>query len=262
VYNLNQYITKYHGMELDPVAQPDRRHNENGILFLVEYFILKYIHKTLCQEDINLFNEICINLTCFDEDGAKAPGVYDRGMEESLRIPRDQLRLISHDNLTAISCFARFAEELGYKTIDHRLIAQHGKKWQMRFDNAYPTHPRWLFKEFHTGLWRGTACMWHPRDIFCWLVNGGSKLAWILFPLFMLSNIISCSNAGTSGKWLSFVRLECGSKWSKLMWLNKKICYWILRRKYGKTFMDEIAKIYFYQSYDSPIRTLARNIEL
>lgn len=260
MYNEEQYINDYHGLELEPGFEAGTRDNENGILFLVEYYILKFMKGELTYSDIAQFQIIVENITAHCDEANKIRGLYDRGAGESLRPDKSSIRKISHDNLTAISAFSRMFEKEGLAY--HKHIAIHGLKWQMRYDNASPKSPRWIFKKPNGE--HGTSFQWHPRDWFFWLTNGGYKFAWIFFPIFFFANIIACMspNGETSGKLLMFVRLETGSRWSKLMMFNKKICYAILRRKYGKDFLDKIATIYFGQREDSPIRILARKIEL
>jgi len=258
--NEHEYINDYHGLELEPGFEEGTRDNENGILFLVEYYILKYIAGELTHADIAQFQIIVENLTAYDSEHNKIRGLYDRGAGESLGEDKDKIRKISHDNLTAISAFSKLLEKEGLAY--HKQIAIHGLKWQFRYDNVYPSKPRWIFKK-DNGRY-GSACQWHPRDLFFYLTNGGYKIGWIFFPFFFFANILSCftKNGETSGKLLMFVRLETGSKWSKLMKFNKKICYWILRRKYGEEFIDEIAKIYFWQRTDSPIRRRTKGNKL
>ena len=43
MYNDEKYINDFHGLELNAGFEPNIRDNENGILFLVEFYILKYI---------------------------------------------------------------------------------------------------------------------------------------------------------------------------------------------------------------------------
>lgn len=258
--NEHEYINSYHGLELEPGFEEGTRDNENGILFLVEYYILKHIKGKLTRSDIAQFQIIVENITAFAQQGNKIKGLYDRGAGESLSFEKDKIRKISHDNLTAISAFSRLFEHEGLEY--HKDIAKHGLKWQMRYDNAYPSKPRWFFKK-PDGR-KDTSFQWHPRDWFLWLTNGGYKFAWIFFPIFFMANIITCltPKGETSGKWLMFVRLEAGSRHSKLMLLNKKICYFIMGRKYGAKWIDKISTIYFWQKPDSPIRTSTKDLEL
>lgn len=258
--NEQEYINDYHGLELEPGFQEGTRDNENGVLFLVELYIIKYLKGKLTHSDIAQFQIVVENTTSFSKDMNKIKGLYDRGAGESLNPDKDQIRGDSHDNITARSAFSRMfeAEGLSY----HKDIAKYGLKWHMRFDNAYPEKPRW-FQKKKDGHWV-VPFQHHPRDWFFWLTNGGYKLAWIFFPIFFFANIFTCFTPlnETSGKWLMFVRLETGSRWSKLMMFNKKICYYIMRKRYGDEWLDRIATVYFWQREDSPIRREVKGVKL
>lgn len=262
----NKYITDYHGMELLPVAEPTKRHNENGILHLVKFYVLKKIHGTLTQADMAQFQIIVENITTFDSNGNKIKGLYDRGMGESKSVDKDRIRLISHDNLKAISCFSRLLEpeDMSY----HKDIANYGLNNQMRFDNAYPNKPRWIFKKLHDNTY-STSFQWHPRDWFIFLYNGGklkwwNPLTWLLGLIFVFSSIASSlsPNNETSGKLLLFMVLECAPHNSIFFKSVKKICYVILRKKYGKNWLYEVMKIYHHQDDKHPLLVLSKNLEL
>jgi len=261
--DIEKWLSNYHGMELEPIAKDDSRYNENGVLFFSEYLILKYISNELSHSDIAKFKIIVENITSFDKNHSKIKGLYDRGASESLSKDKDSIRKISHDNITAISSMSKLLESEGLSY--HIDIARYGFKNLMRYDNSSPDSPRSLFKRPYKDSYKwDTSIQLHPRDWFLWLTNGGYKFAWIFFPIFFLANILAClgSEKETSGKWLVFVRLETGSKWSKLIGLNKKICYWILRKKYGSKWLNKIAEIYFWQKPENPIRILSKNKEL
>ena len=246
-------------MELEPVAEPNKRHNENGILHLVKYYIFKYLKGELTDADIAQFQIIVENITTYDKNGDRVRGLYDRGAGESLDTS-GTIRKISHDNITAISAFSRLLEHKGLAY--HKHIAKHGLKNLMRYDNGSPDSPRWIYTKAHTGE-KGTTFQWHPRDWHFWLTNGGYKFANIFAPIAFVANILACMGnpQETSGKWLVFVRLETSSKWSRTMRLNKRICYWILKKKHGPAFIDEIAKIYHWQIASHPIREASRQFE-
>lgn len=256
---IEDYISEFHGMELKPIAEPNKRHNENGILHLAKYYIFKHLKGELTYADIANFQIIVESLTAYDKNGFRVRGLYDRGAGESTDTS-GSIRKISHDNITAISSFSRMLEKEGLAY--HKDIANHGLKNLMRYDNGSPDSPRWVYRKSHTER-LGTSFQWHPRDWYFWLTNGGYKFAKIFAPIAFVANILACMGdpKETSGKWLVFVRLETGAKWSKMMRLNKKICYWILKKKHGATFMDEIAKIYHWQLISHPIREAARQYE-
>jgi hypothetical protein len=235
------FLNKSHGLELFPINSTfECRKNENGILFLVIYFLLKKNKNALTTNDIALFNEIVKNITTYDKDGKQIPGLYDRGMGESLLghewyVEPEQRRTISHDNLTAISAFSKlcclpFAKD----------IAIHAIQYQFRFDNCYPGWQRFI-----------PTMQFHPRDWFYWLYNGfwfSRLISYPFFPIFFFANIITCMSPlyYTSGKWLMFVRLEVGQHYSFLMKINYNICKWILRKKFGKDWLHKIANVYHH----------------
>ena len=160
---MKYWINYSHGMELDRIdSNYEKRHNENGILFLAEYFIIKHIKGVLSAKDLEIFNTITQNIQSYSKGGVQFHGLYDRGQGESLlghqfyRVP-EKRRDISHDNLTAIAAFSYFFN-LPYA----KHIQKHAIKWQFRFDNCYPEKPRWI-----------QCCKWHPRDWFFYLWCGG-----------------------------------------------------------------------------------------
>jgi len=254
--NENNYIHTNYGLSLYPNAtEPD---NENGIYFLILFYILKNANKSLVDADIENFKETVENLTTYSPYG-RIKGLYDRVAGDSLDIEKSNVNKISHDNLSAISAFSRlFSDKMSF----HKELASYGYKKLMKYDNGYPDSPRWIYKQ-KSGQ-TSTSFQWHPRDWFFWLTNGGYWWAWVFFPVFFFANIISCFSPKekTSGKLLMFMRLESGSNWSSLMWLNKKICYWVLRKKYGKDWLNQVCSIYFWQEETSPIRELAKGLDL
>jgi hypothetical protein len=261
-----KYISEYHGMELEPIAEPDKRKNENGILHYVKYLILKRKHGKLTNTDICRFQTIVHNLSTTGKDGKKIRGLYDRGKDESIYIPRKKLRLISHDNIKAISAFSRLLENHGL--VYHKHIAEHGLKWQMRFDNAHPDKPRWIYDKHHVNK-KGSSFHWHPRDWFTYLYNAGklkwyNPFTWFCGIIFMIASIVSCLSPfdETSGKLLVFTTLECGAEYSKWMLVTKKICYWLLRKKYGKKWLSIVMGIYHGQDKEHPLNELSKDLEL
>ena len=257
--NIQDYINDFHGLELNPGFEKGTRDNENGILFYVHYLLLRFIKGKLSQSDIAQFQIIVENITAYDKDAKKVKGLYDRGAGESLQPNKENIRKISHDNITAISAFSHLMEGEGLAY--HKDIAQYGLKKLMRYDNRYANSPKWIFKKPNGA--KDTSFQWHPRDWFFWL-HGSYKIAWLFFPIFFIANILTCRTPKeeTSGKWLMFVRLEAGSKWSKLMLLNKKICYRMMRKQYGEDFIDQISQIYFWQNSSSPIRSETKGLKI
>lgn len=247
---MDNWIDISHGMELNPDLEPNLRQNENGILFLGHLILLKVATNTLTIDDINQVELIIQNLEAYDSNGKKINGLYDRGSEESLAssehfVPAANRRSISHDNLTAISRLASL-----FKLRYAKDIAAYGLNHCMRYDNCYPDKPRWERIQ-------------HPRDYFFWLWEGGYKLlALPWYPIFFFSNLISCftPQQETSGKLLMFNRLFLQKTW--LLRFNWAICNYVLKKKYGENWLEQVTAIYFYQRSDNPIRILAKEVKL
>ena len=262
------WINNSHGLELEPISSSwQRRGNENGILFLAVLYSLKILKQKLTLEDKHCFKNIVQALHTWKSHsrGIIIPGLYDRGAFESyvdheFFIPAISRRLISHDNLTAISELSAYLE-LPYA----KDIAQYGLKNLFRFDNNCPEKPRWWFRKQNGQL--GSSFKFHPRDWFLWLYNAGGKyraLSYFFYSVFFLANVITCCTdyQETSGKQLMFMRLAIGSKKSWLKQFNFWICKKLMKRKYGKHWLEKIFEIYYYQREDNPIRVLSRGLEI
>ena len=253
----NAYINYNHGLELYPDINKGTRKNENGIVFLERYYILKFINGELTAEDISTFETITKALQSYDKEGNQIKGLYDRGAGESLSIDKDLLRLISHDNITSIASFS-FKHNLPFA----KHIIKHALKNKFRFDNAYPENPRWIFKKSDK-KW-SSSFQWHPRDWAFWGLCGEKNCLWYtFFIVFFISQIITCLTpyGETSGKLLMFDRLENTYKKSKLSRFTRFCCYSILRMRYGKNWIGKIMKIYFWQS-NHPNARLSKDLEL
>jgi len=266
----SQWINDFHGLELDPGFKEGARGNENGILFLAEYYLLKYLLGELQNTDIVRFKLIVENITTRDKDGNKIKGLYDRGAGESMTIPPEDRRTISHDNLTAISLFSQLVG-LEYSThIADMLISSQG-----RFDNVHPDKMKW-----HN-------FMMHPRDWFAWL-NASEKrwhrtVSWLFFPVYCLAAIedvlvkekcrpvwyerwLGLDKAekrcylDTSGPLLWFIRHEVLSRKSRLC----KILYWLCKKGYkrtfGKNWIAGAMGIYF-KNIEHPNRILSKKLK-
>lgn len=251
----SKWINDIHGMELYPMRDfKGKRYNENGILFLCQYYLLKEALGVLTDGDINRFYQICRDLRTYGRDGTtRFDGLFDRGAGES-NSDVSRADSISHDNLTAISAFS-FLKKLPFA----KGIAKHGIDNKMIFDNTYPENPRLLYKDI---FGRYQSRLQHPRDWHYWLYNGGYKLtSFIFYPIFFISNILTCftSKQETSGKMLMFTRLFLRKELHyKLLF---KICSFILSKKYGKNWLSWITRIYYHQRVDNPIRILAIKVE-
>jgi hypothetical protein len=255
--DIKKWINNSHGLELYLGNTEGKRGNENGILFLVEAFLLLHLKNKLNYEHIEIFKTIVSNLSSYSSETTQIPGLYDRGSKESLNPSKLDIRLISHDNLTAISSFSK-KFDLSFS----KDIATHAILHQFRFDNAQPMDERFFFKNKDGQL--STSLQIHPRDIFFWLYIGGfSALTILMWPIFFISQVLACSSPKeeTSGKLLAFVRLESTYKSSLLLRFTRWICYKKLKNMYGKTWLNELMTIYFTNP-DHPCRTLSEGIEL
>jgi len=252
----DRFLSMYHGLELEPdVASYDKRGNENGVLYFVQTLKLKAALGTLEESDKFTFNQICDRMRTWKSDGTRYEGLFDRGADESKDKDRT-IRVISNDNLTAISNFS--ANNDGKRAKE---IAKHGLRNFMVYDNVYPESPRWYYIDRRNG--KRKTRLQHPRDWFNWIYNGGgipSILVLPLFPLFFMANVISCGSeyGETSGKLLAFTRLF-GSK--KLLYrLTWYFCRRRLIKTYGDNYLTEISKIY-YKHPEHPVRVLAKEVD-
>lgn len=251
---MNEWINLYHGLELYPGFEQNTRDNENGILFLCEYYFLKYELNQISATDIQIFKTIANNLRTYKPDRFnRYEGLFDRGADESLMIPKDRLRTISHDNISAIASFSAM-----FQLDFHKKIYQHGIKNFWRFDNVYPDKPRWKR-------------IMHPRDIIYWSRLGGSfigkSLAWLFMWIFYITQIWSAldfyeknGDIATSGPLLIYMRLmPLRTKWYNFgarfcWWLCKKIRKWKHRRNYDYMFE------YYFKYENHPNRVLAKKV--
>lgn len=264
------YINDFHGLELEPGFTEGKRNNENGILFLCELYLLKYMLDTLTSEDVIRFKLIVENITTYDKNGNKIKGLYDRGAGESLTIPSEERRSISHDNITAISLFSALVG-LEYTThIADMLISSKSK-----FDNKNPDNQTWDNPKIH------------PRDWFTWLYVSEKKwhkaLSWLFFPIYALAafedvivknktrpvwyeRLLGINKSpkrtylDTSGPLLWFIRHEVLSRKN---WLCKAL-YWICKKGYqrtfGKNWIAGAMEIYFINP-NHPNRILSKKLK-
>ncbi len=247
-----RWISDFHGLELSPDADAARRGNENGILFLAEYYMLKDMLGELTQRDKDRFRDICESLQSCSSDGAVARGVFDRGAGES-RTHQPNPRTPSHDNLTAIACFS-FKHGLRF----HRDIATRGRKTCWRFDNHDTERPRWNRIQ-------------HPRDVILWdYIGAGGWLATLLLPLLVVILLEECFRLykyrngnrmlGTDGKLLTFVRIYHTKDRSWVLRWCGLLCHLMLRWRWGDDYFVRIFAVYFHQDPMHPCNVLARRV--
>lgn len=244
------------GLELMPNMSQDKRHNENGILFMSHLIMLKNELGELDKELITTFKAITIDLRAYNLKGEQVDGCYDRGTLESKlgHETGEFVRNVSHDNLTGI-----LTGSIITNSNFHEDIQKFGKANNGLYDNVSLDKPRFLHKN-HKDEWTTTA-QWHPRDIFFWQYFGGNKKVFLMWPLYALIQVLDMISPyrNTSGKLLGILRLETTAPISFNMKILKAICYWILRRQYGADFMPKIFKIYFWQP-DHPLPKLAAQL--
>lgn len=241
-----EWISLYHGMELDPIADNTKRNNENGIYFLALYYMFKYKKGMLTEDNIKTFETICENIRTHLPNGEIVQGVFDRGQDESLTEPAETRRSLSHDNLTGISNFSglfglKYAKE----------IAEHGLKNFFIYDNITPENQS--IKRF-----RG-----HPAYISNWLHNAGHKVkSLMLSPFLLIHSMISCSSPKeeTSGKLLTICRLYLWSEKSMVYKFIWNIVKKQLKKMYGDEYLSEICNIYF-KNPDHPIHNMVRGLK-
>lgn len=245
----SNWINPRCGMELYEGIVNGELDNENGILFLAEYYFLKHMLGILSQTDIYMFRFICEGLRTYGPGGKRYEGLFDRSAGDSLDLDPEGINEVSHDNLTAIACFSNVFG-LGFDKETYK----HGVKNLWRFDNRYPEKPRW-------------ARFMHPRDIILWSRLSGSflgkTLAWFFMWFVYADALYTCGKKGspdeldTSGKLLTFVRLYTMSRRSwvaKMVW---KLCQSRIRKAFdgnGMAFVFE----YYFKDPNFPSRVLGR----
>lgn len=271
--NEDLWINPYHGLELHPNFKEGERGNENGILFLVEYYFLKALLGKLKLCDVAQFELIVNALQTYDSSGKQIPGLYDRGAGESLTIPPEKRRTISRDNLLAIGSFSDYTD---LKYADD--IYKYGMKNSWRFDNVQPEDPRWA------------RFMWNIPDIFAMCFYAKKTMARIIGYLGLwsvyASNLYSVltkykvrpawyqkiemwfkgekipetrKDIDTSGPWLVFMKMfplvKRGLWSSRIMW---KLYTWILNRQHkeGWKFVAD----YYFKNPEHPCRLLMAEV--
>jgi len=140
------------GLELHPDLSRDKRHNENGILFLAHLIMLKSELGELSDELKASFKFIVADLRAYNLNGKQIDGCYDRGILESKlgHETGEFVRNVSHDNITGILCGSLIA---GYSF--HKDIQKFGAANNGLYDNVSIDKPRFLHKN-HKDEWTTT----------------------------------------------------------------------------------------------------------
>lgn len=231
------------GLSLDEGPHATRD-NENGVLFYLEYILLKEAKGQDITDDVAAFKQIVQNISVPGH-----PGLYDRGAGESSNPDKDSIRVISHDNMTAIAAFdARYGD--GKLANDIVIV---GLKNQLRYDNAYPDAPRWKTIQWPTD-WAFWALSSSGKWLYAPLIAG-----W--YPLFTMRCVMSMFGqpGDTSGRLLNFVRFASYRDKSlpmKLMW---KLFVYLQVREYGDNWLHAIMAIYFHNP-NHPLHDLSDNV--
>jgi len=232
--NLDRYYNPVHGLELEPDINTANRNNENGILFLVEYLLMK---NPIEPSDEDKFKKVVKNIQL-------EPGLYDRGQLDSVTaaITGVEKRTISHDNISAIAAGSYY---LG--THHAADIAVYGLRHCFSYNN----------------LRKGFRAPMNPGNWSIWLALG--KVAPILqvlfFPLYLINFIITTNKAKehTSGKLLYFVELFPLRKHTVWGALYRMLIH-RLRLMYGEHPLEELTKIYF-KDEQHPVRIVAKDFK-
>lgn len=242
-----KWVHKEHGMQINnPVGLNKRKvDNENGVLFLAAFFAVvklqrKHIPDNWYRELKDVSSEVLFNLERKVEIGVNTYFTYDRHKGNTAQ-------LMSHDNLTGIVALDLMKEEgNGSHAIRVGEILLNSL---FRFDNIQPDRPRWVRLQ-------------HPRDYFFYLYPFKPLLSLLFFPIFFISNIITCftPQEETSGKQLMFVRMEA-LRGTFIGWLSRQIPYYILRSSYGDDWLNQIMNIY-YKVEEHPLRKWTKGLKL
>jgi len=259
---IDSYINEYHGMELHTEWKSGGRiNNENGVHFFAIYLALRELNNKNTLDISNKFMDIVDNIRSIDDNLKYIMGLYDRGALESAGIIKENIRTISHDNISAIACMSK---EYGGK--EHFYIQEYGSTHKWRFDNVYPASPR-------------MSRTMHPRDIVFWSYLAGKFWAKLFMWYVILECVLTCKKVydvkpnffqkvthwyktkewlktshkeyATSGKLLAFVKLFSIRK-SILGKIGWKICNHFINKNFNNGWV-EVFGIYFAKYPNHPI---------
>lgn len=213
-------------------SRPEEIHAENASLWTLEYILVRKLFGAATPKYTAALFDF------FDECKIR-PGLYDQ------RDFRDgsQDDEMSHDQLTAISCFSYM---MGLKW--HKEIWKEIKRQKFRYDNINPDKP-------------SIKRTLHPRDIIFYGILNDVWWCKAAFPIFRKITKISCevdsfSKNGqpvTSGKLLAFVRTaSTKGRNEKMAKLFDEITG-IIRRNRSVNKWERVFEVYFgYEKH--PIR--------
>ncbi len=227
------WIDSRYGMSLTPGphATPD---NMNGVLFYIEYILMKEAAGQDVSVDVAEFKLIIENIRTYAADGSRIPGLYDRFQGDSQNPNKTDVNLISHDNMTAIAAFsARYGSP--QEGLD---LVVWGLKHFDLYDNVYPASPRLVTIQWPTdwAFWAMTSKKWYLIPLW---------LPWM--PLWVLRCFISdlTSASNTSEKLLNFVQFAAYRDKSLPMKILWKLFAFNMKLQYGSNWINQLMTIYF-----------------
>lgn len=250
-YTYKRYLNMTHGLELTPDINLGYRGNENGIVYLASYLMMKHIlhiqgypNNSFGYSDIAKFLEIEHNCTAI-ENHRYVQGLYNRGLGES-QFPKETIRQISHDNISAFSSISQlFSNHFDLAKFPAMNIYIYGLRNFFVFNNAR--------KKFDLPM--------NPGNYSVWTYNGSSKLFWLLMLPFMLVNMLISLNKpvdDTSSKILYFIKLYPNR--DKFIWKSLWKYYKMkMEKQYGKKWLAGLMNIYFLPEH--PCNLVANLIE-
>lgn len=203
-------------------AHPDELFAENSLLF--SYVYLKMMEETNDPTRIRLASNLYSMITMRLDRG---DGYFDQKPFRS----NSETDYMSHDQLTTIMLFLKeVGEDAKVEEIWNRF-----KSNLFTYDNV---NRRINFNR-----------LYHPRDIIFYGMIAGTKLWYLLYPLWFLMVVWTMFNKETSGKQLNWVRCK-----GLNLTITFKILTMLNRFNWKKTF--EI----YYPYEDHPIHEIVQNL--
>lgn len=247
-----RYLNMSHGLELTPDINLGYRGNENGIVYLASYLMMKHIlhvqdypNNYFGLTDYMRFSQVELNCRDYLKSST---GLYNRGQNED-HIPKQNKRAISHDNISSFSSLSVLFNQTKYSYTYRYNVAKdiynYGKKHCFIYNNRGV--------KFDLPM--------NPGNYSVWAYNGGSKMFWLLMLPFMLVNMLISLNkpvGDTSSKILYFIKFY--SNREKFIWRSLWKYYKMkMEKQYGKKWLAGLMSIYFPKEH--PNNLLANLIE-
>lgn len=228
---IDSYFNITHGLELTPDINIGERGNENGIVYLASYLMMRDMvagkDQIFMKSRFNVIYHNCLK----EKNGNKIHGLLNRGRDES-DFPPNEIRGISHDNISAFTSIDRLINACpNGKGLISRQIYKYGLK------NLFVYNNRGV--KFDLPM--------NPGNYALWAYNGGSKVLWLLTLPFLLINLIITLNkpyGNTSGKILGLIELYPNRNdfiWNHIWkYYEKKMV-----KQYGDRYLEKLMGIYF-----------------